>query len=75
MRSLLEGRKMKQSIEYVGVEAYPISAEELMSMNYVEELNAEDEKENFEKIISTTGKKMMLSDQFSLTRESSCLKK
>jgi hypothetical protein len=33
----------KQSIEYVGVEAYPISAEELMSMNYVEELNAEDE--------------------------------
>jgi hypothetical protein len=48
---------MKQSIEYVGVEAYPISAEELMSMNYVEELNAEDEKENFEKYISTTGKK------------------
>jgi hypothetical protein len=26
-------------------------------MNYVEELNAEDEKENFEKYISTTGKK------------------
>jgi hypothetical protein len=41
MRSLLFGRtKMKQSIEYV--RKHPISAEELMSMNY-EELNAEDE--------------------------------
>jgi tRNA U34 5-methylaminomethyl-2-thiouridine-forming methyltransferase MnmC len=30
--------KMNQSIRWV--EAYPISAEELMSMNYVEELNA-----------------------------------
>jgi tRNA U34 5-methylaminomethyl-2-thiouridine-forming methyltransferase MnmC len=52
----LEGRKMKQSIEYVGVEAYPISAEELMSMNYVENL-MQKMKENFEKYISTTGKK------------------
>jgi tRNA U34 5-methylaminomethyl-2-thiouridine-forming methyltransferase MnmC len=67
--TFLEGRKMKQSIEYVGVEAYPISAEELMSMNYVEELNAEDEKENFEKIHQYNWEeKMMLSDQFSLTK-------
>jgi hypothetical protein len=28
-----EGTKMNQSIDYVGVEAYPISAEELVSMN------------------------------------------
>jgi tRNA U34 5-methylaminomethyl-2-thiouridine-forming methyltransferase MnmC len=46
--TFLEGKKMKQSINYVGVEAYPISAEELVSMNYVEELNATAEKEVFE---------------------------
>ena len=41
---------MNQSIDYVGVEAYPISAEELVSMNYVEELNATDDKGIFEQM-------------------------
>jgi tRNA U34 5-methylaminomethyl-2-thiouridine-forming methyltransferase MnmC len=45
----LEGRKKKAIYRIRWVEAYPISAEELMSMNYVEELNAEDEGE-FRKI-------------------------
>jgi tRNA U34 5-methylaminomethyl-2-thiouridine-forming methyltransferase MnmC len=42
--TFLEGTKMNQSIDYVGVEAYPVSAEELGSMNYVEELNALNHK-------------------------------
>jgi hypothetical protein len=47
---LLEGTKMNQSIDYVGVEAYPVSAEELVSMNYVEELNALNHKGVFDKM-------------------------
>jgi hypothetical protein len=39
-------------------------------MNYVEELNAEDEGGNFEKIHQYNWEeKMMLSDQFSLTKK------
>jgi hypothetical protein len=41
---------MNQSIDYVGVEAYPVSAEELVSMNYVEELNALNHKGVFDKM-------------------------
>jgi tRNA U34 5-methylaminomethyl-2-thiouridine-forming methyltransferase MnmC len=51
----LEGRKKKAIYRIRWVEAYPISAEELMSMNYVENL-MQKMKENFEKY-STTGKK------------------
>jgi len=32
----LEGKALGQTIDYVGVEAYPISKEELESMNYTE---------------------------------------
>lgn len=67
--TFLEGRKMNQSIEYVGVEAYPISSEELVSMNYVEELNATDEKGHFEKMHrSKWEEKMLLGEGFSLTK-------
>lgn len=67
--TFLESRKMKQSIHYVGVEAYPISAEELVSMNYVEELDANGEKEIFEKMHqSNWDEKVELSDHFSLEK-------
>ena len=41
--TLLESKKMQQSIDYVGVEAYPISVDEVVLMNYVTELNASQE--------------------------------
>jgi tRNA U34 5-methylaminomethyl-2-thiouridine-forming methyltransferase MnmC len=44
----LESFKMNQTIHYVGVEAYPISAEEVASMNYVKELDAESNRAVFE---------------------------
>lgn len=65
----LEARKMNQSINYVGVEAYPISAEELGSMNYVEELEAKAEVEVFENMHKCNwDEKVDLSDHFSLTK-------
>lgn len=67
--TFLEGRKMNQSIEYVGVEAYPISPEELISMNYVDELNAIDDKATFEKMHQCNWEeKMVLSADFTLTK-------
>jgi tRNA U34 5-methylaminomethyl-2-thiouridine-forming methyltransferase MnmC len=67
--TFLEGNKMNQSIDYVGVEAYPISADELISMNYVEELKATDEKDIFEKMHQCNWEeKTFFGDVFSLTK-------
>ena len=46
----LEAKKSKQKIDYYGVEAYPISSEEILQMNYVTELNATSEREVFKLI-------------------------
>ena len=67
--TFLEGSKMNQSIDYVGVEAYPISAEEVMMMNYVDELNAGNESDIFKKMhASNWGEEIVLSIDFSLTK-------
>lgn len=65
----LESNKRNQIIDYVGVEAYPISAEELASMNYVEELKAESKRTVFEQMHqSVWGQKRSISTQFTLTK-------
>jgi tRNA U34 5-methylaminomethyl-2-thiouridine-forming methyltransferase MnmC len=46
----LEAVKFNQSIDYVGVEAYPISAEEILAMNYTNELKAQDQENIFEQM-------------------------
>ena len=46
----LEAMKSNQKIDYYGVEAYPISSEEISQMNYVTELNATSEREVFKLI-------------------------
>ena len=67
--TVLEGKKMKQVIEYIGVEAYPVTASEILSMNYVEELNANLHREIFEKIHeSNWGENIALSDDFKLMK-------
>jgi tRNA U34 5-methylaminomethyl-2-thiouridine-forming methyltransferase MnmC len=43
----LEAKKSKQKIDYYGVEAYPISSEEILQMNYVSELNVATESDVF----------------------------
>lgn len=67
--TLLESQKMEQKIDYVGVEAYPISAEEVKHMNYVAELGAQAESVIFEKIHeSSWEEKILLKENFSLTK-------
>lgn len=67
--TFLESKKMHQNIDYVGVEGYPVSADEVLSMNYVTELNAENESSIFERMHeSDWGEKIVLRDDFYLTK-------
>ena len=67
--TFLEAKKLNQTIDYVGVEAYPISADEVLSMNYVEELNATTESSIFKTMHeSNWEEKSNLSTDFSLTK-------
>ncbi len=67
--TLLEAKKMNQTIDYVGVEAYPISPEEVLQMNYVTELNATQEDEIFTTMHqSDWEEKIALRNDFILTK-------
>ena len=46
----IESKKSNQKIDYYGVEAYPISADEILQMNFVSELNAAAESEVFKRM-------------------------
>jgi len=65
----LEAQKVNQTIDYVGVEAYPIQIEEALQMNYVSELNASIEKYVFDKMHQISWEeKHTISSNFSLTK-------
>ena len=65
----LESIKNNQTIDYVGVEAYPISADEILKMNYVSELEAESESAVFEKMHQCNWEDInTISKQFTLTK-------
>ena len=67
--TFLESKKRNQSIDYVGVEAYPISADEILSMNYVEELNALEQSSIFDTMHqSNWQEKIILDYDFTLTK-------
>lgn len=65
----LEANKKDLTINYVGVEAYPVSKEEIEHMNYVDELQAK----NFKNIFSSMhdaqwGKETKIAENFTLTK-------
>lgn len=67
--TFLEAKKLNQTIDYCGVEAYPISADEVLSMNYVAELNAANESAIFKTMHeSNWGEEINLSKDFSLIK-------
>ncbi len=67
--SYLESKKPQQAINYVGVEAYPVSAEEVSAMNYAKELNAMDDFSVFQMMHSCAWEEnKKLSDFFNLTK-------
>ena len=65
----LEAKKSNQTIDYVGVEAYPVAVEEALQMNYVKELNANQEAAIFTDMHEANWEeKVAISDDFSLTK-------
>lgn len=69
LMTYLESSKIQTTIDYVGVEAYPVSDQEVASMNYVQELKAEKESFFFEKMhASPWNEKLFLTDSFSITK-------
>jgi len=67
--TFLEAQNNNQSIDYVGVEAYPVSFEEVEQMNYVSELDAEREAAVFRKMHESEWDiNVKISDTFSLTK-------
>lgn len=67
--TFLESQKSKQQIDYVGVEAYPVAANEVLKMNYVQELKAENYRNEFEKMHQDSwGQMHEITANFSLTK-------
>lgn len=65
----LESKKLNLNIDYVGVEAYPVSISELSAMNYVSELNADDKNAIFNLFHeSNWEEKVVIDPLFSLTK-------
>ena len=73
--TFLEASKTTQIIDYVGVEAYPVSPEEVLQMNYVSELNALQHKAIFGKMHdSKWEEKIEISENFTLTKRNQFFK-
>lgn len=65
----LESKNNQKIINYAGVEAYPVSAEEVSAMNYAKELNAIDDFSVFQTMHSCAWEEnRKLSDIFNLTK-------
>jgi len=68
--TLKEAINFQQTIEYVGVEAYPIASEMAMQMNYVDQLQQENLKLSFELMHdSDWEKRVAITPNFHLTKE------
>lgn len=67
--TFLESEHLNVSIDYTGVEAYPITSEELQALNYSEALNV-DSDEVFQRMHHVTcEEKHTLASYFSLTKQ------
>ncbi|EAR13142.1 hypothetical protein PI23P_01572 [Polaribacter irgensii 23-P] len=67
--TFLEGRDKKVEIDYVGVEAYPVAAAEVLKLNYVEELKATADQDIFDKMHALPWEeKQEISKEFQLTK-------
>jgi tRNA U34 5-methylaminomethyl-2-thiouridine-forming methyltransferase MnmC len=67
--TLIEGEKINLSINYTGIEAYPVSLEEMKQLNYLALLDAKKKELAFVKMHEGNwGEKLMISDNFSLTK-------
>ncbi len=67
--TFLEAEKQNLKINYIGIEAYPVSIEEAVEMNYLESLDASDKQDVFEKMHQIPFEKHeALSDNFNIEK-------
>jgi tRNA U34 5-methylaminomethyl-2-thiouridine-forming methyltransferase MnmC len=67
--TFLEARENGIKIKYTGVEAYPVSSEELTNLNYVEELKAAKDMVYFDAMHSVSWEQEhLISEDFQLTK-------
>jgi tRNA U34 5-methylaminomethyl-2-thiouridine-forming methyltransferase MnmC len=67
--TFLEATKNHQKINYVGVEAYPVLANEIQKLNYVSELNAPKSQVIFDEMHEVSwDEKHQISENFFLTK-------
>lgn len=67
--TFIEAQKLNLQINYTGVEAYPVSFQEALDMNYLQSLNAENLQSVFEKMHQLApAKKHSLSDNFNIEK-------
>ncbi|HEX8270679.1 MAG TPA: tRNA (5-methylaminomethyl-2-thiouridine)(34)-methyltransferase MnmD [Flavobacterium sp.] len=65
----LESQKSQQVINYTGVEAFPVSRDEVLAMNYVDRLNARDNSADFDKMHACGWElPTQITDRFTLTK-------
>jgi tRNA U34 5-methylaminomethyl-2-thiouridine-forming methyltransferase MnmC len=67
--TMLEAEKRNLKVNYVGVEAYPIALEEILQLNYVEQLEASEKQVDFEKMHATNWEEeIAINSNFTLTK-------
>ncbi|WP_405398627.1 tRNA (5-methylaminomethyl-2-thiouridine)(34)-methyltransferase MnmD [Maribacter sp. Asnod2-G09] len=68
--TLIEFEKRNLQIKYTGVEAYPVSNEELEQLNYLEELESLSRKDDFDLMHSSPwGQEIEIAKNFSLNKQ------
>ncbi|MEP2279571.1 tRNA (5-methylaminomethyl-2-thiouridine)(34)-methyltransferase MnmD [Maribacter sp.] len=73
--TLIEYEKRNLQINYTGVEAYPVSAEELDQLNYLEELESLSRKDDFNLMhTSAWGQEIEITSNFHLTKQQKLFK-
>ena len=67
--TMLEAEKRNLKINYAGVEAYPIALNEILQLNYVEQLEVPEKKEDFEKMHATNWEEeIVITPNFTITK-------
>ena len=68
--TLLEAEKLNMSVDYVGVEGYPVAINEIEQLNYATQLKVENNKEVFKTMHDVSWEeKHQMSSNFSLTKQ------
>lgn len=68
--TLLEVEKLNLQVDYVGVEAFPVSPDEVKELDYCTQLNSKEHQESFEKMHKSEWESQVsITDEFQLKKQ------